>query len=110
MLGVSLVLLMAMRLLVGPAFATVAPGLIALCAGTEIVWVQADGSIPADQTREPCPWLGLSAAPAQPPTPLPLRRLAPVPTRGATLPQALDTPAPRYPPQAPRAPPMAEIA
>ncbi|MDT8343341.1 MAG: hypothetical protein RQ752_02800, partial [Thermohalobaculum sp.] len=82
LMGVALAMLIVARALLAPVLAQSAvPGLVALCAGGALIWVAAEGVAPVDETasRDPCPWLGLGAAAAEPAARLPMRRRAPAP-------------------------------
>jgi len=113
MLGAALSLMMCMRVLIVPGFAAdLASGLVSLCAGGEVIWVAAGGVAPVEdgKPRIPCPWLALSATPQAPVTPVPERRLAPVPARHAQVhaqPGFIEV---QFPRQSPRAPPRSRSA
>ncbi len=102
----GLALVLAARLLAGPAYAAPpAPGLVALCAGSQTVWIALpgyDGPAPEAQT-EPCPWMGLGPAVPAPDAPAlapPHRPAIPAAPHAAAAPPSAPRPAgwPRAPP------------
>lgn len=116
-MGVALAMLIVARALLAPMLTpalaqSAAPGLVALCAGGEPIRVAAEGLAPVDETspRDPCPWLGLAAAAAEPAARLPMRRLAPAPVARIAPERPRHGPARVRAPQAPRAPPAAATA
>lgn len=81
LLGAALSLVLVFRLLLGPALLTTlgpgsgpgfGSGVVAICGGTTIVYVNLDGDEgePGELSGDPCPFYGFAAAPPQPGTPV----------------------------------------
>ena len=107
LLGVALACLLVVRVLMQPLFAAPPePGLVARCAGTEIVWLAPDGSLDEPERRTPCPYVGLTGD--GPPEALAMLAMSEAVLLAATaVPHPARDPVLRlHTPQAPRAPPV----